>query len=147
MPVEVGHVRPDLQPVATGRAAIAGVDPRAGDDDHPQAGHQLLGLRERRDHPPQQRRRRPPEPPTVTMQTRSSGAVAEPPRSVAVGQLGRVEAGDVAGEVEVLLGPVPDRTAARARSASGTTSSGSPTKIARSRTRGYRAMCSIISAL
>ena len=47
-----------------------------------------------------------PEPPTVTMQTRSSSAVAE---RAAVAELARVEARDVAGEVVVLLGPVADQ--------------------------------------
>ena len=45
------------------------------------------------------------------MQTRSSGVVAE---CFAVGELARVEAGDVAGEVVVLLGPVADRRQAGA---------------------------------
>ena len=72
VPVEVGHVRPDLQPGPAGPPAPAvhfrqavqpgqdtRVDPRPGDDDHPQVRHLLLGLRERRDHPPQQGGARP----------------------------------------------------------------------------------------
>ena len=44
------------------------------------------------------------------MQTCSSGLIAElGPERLPVGERGGVEAGDVAGEVEVLLGPVPDR--------------------------------------
>ena len=59
-----------------------------------------------------------PEPPTVTMQTCSSVAVAElGAQRLAVGELGRVEPGDVAGEVEVLLGPVADRRQSRAEGA------------------------------
>ena len=58
---------------------------------------------------------------------------------LAVGELGRVEPGDVAGEVEVLARSSRGSPAGRGRSASGTMSSGSPTKMARSRTRGNRA--------
>ncbi len=56
-----------------------------------------------------------PEPPTVTMQTRSSGGVAElVPQRLAVGEVGRVEAGHVAGEVVVLARPVADQRQVRA---------------------------------
>src|SRR5271165_1661140 len=99
MAVELGDVRADLQPVM-GRQA-GRVDPRSGYDDHPQVGHSLLCLGEGRDYPPQQ----------VAADSRAAhghdadalvGVVAE---SLAVPELARVEASDIAGEVVVLLGP------------------------------------------
>ena len=73
------------------------------DHDHPQLRDAPPGLREGRDGALQEVRCRRPEPPAATMQTFSSGAIAELlAERVAIGDLGRVEAGDVAGEVEVL---------------------------------------------
>ena len=69
VPVELVHVGADLEPVVRGQRRR--VDPRPGDDDHPQRRHALLRLRESGDHPPQQVAA-DPEPPTVTMQTCSS---------------------------------------------------------------------------
>ena len=93
------------------------------------------GQREGVDHPPQQ----------VFADARAADgddadllvrAVAElGAQRLPVGERRRVEACHVAGEVEVLLGPVADhRKLGTERS--GTMSSGLPTKIARSRTRG-----------
>ncbi len=42
VPVQLGHVRPDLQAVAGGQAGR--VDARTGHDDHPQVRHEPLGL-------------------------------------------------------------------------------------------------------
>ena len=72
MAVEVGHERPDLQPVVRGQRRR--IDPRAGDGDHAQAGDEIARdagnaamTRSSSDRPT-------PEPPTVTMHTCSAGA-------------------------------------------------------------------------
>ena len=111
MPVEVVHVGADLEPVgARAPSSESGSMRGPGDDDHPQLGDEPLGLREGCDHAAQQSATPTPEPPTVTMQTCSSARVAElGAQRGAVAEAGRVEAGDVAGEVEVLLGPLADR--------------------------------------
>ena len=121
MAVEVVHVGADLEPVVARQRRR--VDARPGDDDHAQAGTRCLGLGVGGDHPPQQ----------VGADAGAAdgddadllvGAVAElGAQRVAVGELCRVEAGDVAGEVEVLLGPVADQRAGPGRSESGTMSS------------------------
>ena len=73
------------------------------------------------------------------MQIFSSGRVAElRAQGIAVGDLGRVEAGDVAGEAEVLAASSRRSRAGPGRGRSATMSSGSPMKIARSRSRGWR---------
>ena len=53
VPVEVVDVGADLEAVAARQRR--GVDPRSGDDDHPQARHALAGRGERVDHRAQQR--------------------------------------------------------------------------------------------
>ena len=79
---------------------------------------------------------------------RSSGAVAElGAQRLAVGRLAGVGGEHVAGEVEVLLHPRPDRRQPVAEAVRHDVVGRPPTKIARSRTRGKRAICSIISAL
>ena len=86
-----------------------------GDDDHAQSGDELAWPRGSASITRRSRWAPTPEPPTVTMQTCSSGRVAQlGAQRVAVGELGGVEAGDVAGEVVVLLGPVADRREAGA---------------------------------
>ena len=50
MLVQVVDVGRDLEPVARQRRRI---DPRTGDDDHPQLRDQALGLGEARDHAPE----------------------------------------------------------------------------------------------
>ena len=57
MAVQIGHVAAYLH--AVGRRDRRGIDPRAGDRDHPQAGHLSLGRRERRGDPAQQVRAHP----------------------------------------------------------------------------------------
>ena len=103
VPVEVVDVGSNLEAVVLRQAL--GVDPRAGDDDHPQVGDALLRLGVRVDDAAQQ----------VSSHARPADghdadtlviAVAELP---AVTELARIEAGDVAGEVVVLLRPVADQ--------------------------------------
>ena len=107
MAVEVVHVRPDLEPVRGGQRG--GVDPRAGDDDHPQPRHEAPGLGQACDHASQE----------VLADARSAdgdhanllvGLVTQlPAQCAAGGERGRVEPGYVAGETEVRLGPFSDR--------------------------------------
>ena len=104
MPIEVLHVGAHLEPVVARKRLR--IDPRPGDDNHPQRRHPLLRLRERGDHPPQQ----------VAADARAADgddadlllvAVAElGSEGCPVGELCRIEARDVAREGVVLLGPV-----------------------------------------
>ena len=106
VPVELVYVGAHLEPVVCGQRLR--VDPRAGDDDHPQRRHALLRLGEGGDHAPQE----------VAADARAADgddadllvlAVAElGPERGPVGELGGIEARDVAGEREVLLGPLAD---------------------------------------
>ena len=85
-----------------------GVDAGPGDDDHAQVRDPLLGSGEGGDHPPQQvgaDARAADGDDADTLVVAVAELVAQP---AAVAQLGRVEAGDVTGEVEVALGPVAD---------------------------------------
>ena len=105
--VQLVDVRADLEAVGLGERRR--VDARPGDDDHAEARHALLGLGERRDHTAEQ----------VDADARAAhrddahllvGPVAElARRRCAVRELLRIEAGDVAGEVVVRLGPVADQ--------------------------------------
>ena len=107
VPVEVGHEGPDLQPVVRGQRRR--IDPRAGDDDHPQPGHVPPGLGEGGHDALEQRAadaRSAHRHHAHLLGRRVAELRAQP---LAVGELGRVEARDVAGEVEVLPGPVGDR--------------------------------------
>ena len=54
MAVEIVHVAANLEPFRLGQGRR--VDPRPGNDDHPQRRHALLRLRERVDHAPKQMR-------------------------------------------------------------------------------------------
>jgi hypothetical protein len=82
------------------------IDPRAGDDDHARRGNPLLRLRECLDHAPQQ----------VPADARAADgddadlhvvAVTElVTQRGAIGEVGGIEAGDVAREGEVLARPV-----------------------------------------
>ncbi len=101
--VELVDVGPDFQPVMGGQAP--GIDPRPGHHDHPKIGHPVFGFGVGGDHAAQQ---------VAADAGAADGhdaqafvvAVAE---RLAVGELAGVEAGDVAGEVVVLLGPVADQ--------------------------------------
>ena len=111
------------QVAADGQAAPAGqrrrVDARAGDHDEAQVRGQPPGQRHGVGDPAQQRQ---PDPGAADADQADPlvRPVAEPaPQRRPVGQLGRVEAGHVPGEVEVLLGPRRGSTAARARSRPG----------------------------
>ena len=114
----------DLTPA--GRGSERGVDPRPGDDDEAQVVRPAAGASgDRVEHPAQQRRAHARAADGHHAQ-RLPLVVAQPsvPQLVAVAEGGGVEARDVAGEVEVRLGPLPDRRAGPARRLSGTTSSG-----------------------
>ena len=131
-----------------GASRTAGSIRGPGDRDHAQARDPAGGIGIARDDPPEQgladagAADRDDDHALVVV-------IAELPaeRLAALDERRRVEAGHVAGEREVALGPVADRAAGPGPKSSGTMSSGSPTKIARSRSRGKRATCSIISAL
>jgi hypothetical protein len=66
------------------------------------------------------------------------------PQPCAVGEVGRIEAGDVAGERVVLAGPIPDRGSSGPK-LSGTMSESLPTKSPDLTVESGQ--CSIISAL
>ena len=99
MAVEVVHVGAHLEPVGRGSDAGSMRGPattiiRRSGTRRFASGYAAITRRSR--SPPT------PEPPTVTMQTCSSARVAElGAQRVAVAEVGRVEAGDVAGEVVV----------------------------------------------
>ena len=146
MPVELVDVGPHLE-ARRGSAAVAGSIRGPATTIIRRAGTRRFAsgkaaITRRRRSPPT------PEPPTVTMQTSSSVAGSRARRERRpVGERRRIEARHVAGEREVLLGPLADPEGRSAANRSGTMSSGLPTKTDRSRTRGKRAMCSIISSL
>jgi hypothetical protein len=106
MPVELVHVRAYLEPVVCGQGAR--VDPRPGDDYHPQRWDPRLGLGEGGYHASEQ----------VAADTGAPDGddahllvlvVAElAAERCAVGELGGVKAGDIASEGVVLLGPLAD---------------------------------------
>src|SRR4051794_12111211 len=106
VPVEVVHVRPHLERV--GGRQRPRVDARPGDHDHPQLGDELLRLGKRRYYAPEQIRADAGA--ADRDQTyRFVHAVAQlGPQTLAVAELRRVEARDVAGKGEVALGPVAD---------------------------------------
>ena len=108
LPVQRVDVAADLE--ALGRRQRRRVDPRAGDGDHPQAGHALAGVRQRLDHAPQQR---PADARAADRRPRRAARRAEAElgaqRRRGRPERGRVEAGDVAGEGVVALRPVADR--------------------------------------
>jgi hypothetical protein len=106
--VQVGDEGPQLEPFLPAGRQAGRVDAGAGDHDHPQLGHRSSGQREGVDDPAQER-------------GADAGAahghhtdllvgvVAQAlAQLLAVAEGGRVEAGDVAGEVVVVPGPVPD---------------------------------------
>ena len=144
MAVQVVDVADDLQPFA-GRQRL-GIDPRSCDDDRPKPGNLRSRERVGVDHAAEE----------MPADARSADADDADPLVLAVAQLGAkrfavgercgVESGHVAGEVEVLLGPIADQRQIGPEPV-GDEISGLPTKIARSRRRGKRAMCSTISAL
>ena len=145
MTVEVVHVRADLE--AFGARQASRIDARARDHHHAQRRQLLFGQRKCFDDPPQQVR-----PDACTADRDDANllvrSVAEfVPQTLPIGELGRIEAGDVAGEVEVLLGPLSGSSADPGRSVRARCRRGSRRTDARSRIRRYRAMCSIISAL
>ena len=111
--VQVRHERPDLD----ARRRIEGrrVDPRAGDRDHPQAVDPPGGLRVARDHPPEQRLAdaRPADRDDHDPLVRPVAELA-PQLLAALDERRRVEAGHVAAERVVALGPVADRRQPRA---------------------------------
>ena len=102
--VEVGHVAAHLDP--GGRAQALAVHARAGDREHPQAGHPLGGRLVARDQPRQQ--------PGADRRA-ADRRDAQRPVAVALGRRRRV-AGDLAAELEVRLDPLADRPAAPGRS-------------------------------
>ena len=107
MAVERGHERPHLD--ARRRRERLGIDPRTGDDDHPQAVHEAAGLRPGSDDAPEQRLA--DAGPTDGDDHHSLVLVeAELPAQLlaALDQRRGVEAGDVAAELVVALGPVAD---------------------------------------
>src|SRR5947207_2708663 len=97
--VQLVDVRAHLEPLVLPEALR--IDPRAGDDDHPELGHALLRLRERGDHAPQQM----PADPRAADGHDADLLVVAVAQCLAVAERGRVEARHVAGEVVVLLGP------------------------------------------
>ena len=144
--VEIVDVGADLESVDVICPKRSRVDPRSCDDDHPKLRDEPLGLWERRDHAAQQIR-----PDSRAADSHDAyalvGRVAKlRPQLAAVAERGGVKAGDVAGELEVRLGPVTDQRQAGAEPV-GDDVVGSPTKIARSRTPGWPATCSTICAL
>ena len=149
VPVQVGHVAAHLEarrPAASerpGRSAARSPRPSAA----PGPGAVAAGYAPR---PRGAAGAAPtPEPPTahhadLLVRAGSRARRAAPSRSAtAAGS----KPDDVAGELEVLLGPVADGRQARRRAGAATTSSGLPTNTDRSRSRGKRATCSTISAL
>ena len=82
------------------------IDPRPGDDDHPQLRHVRLGLRERLDHPAEEMpaHARPADGDDADLLARPVPELG--PQLLPVGD--GLEPGHVAGEVVVLLGPVAD---------------------------------------
>ena len=103
--VEVVHVGADLEPGMRGQRR--GVDARAGDDDHAQVRDLRAGGGEGVDHAAQQRGADAGAADGDDADP-LAGPVAER-RAQPFAVADRGEAGDVAGEVEVLLGPVADR--------------------------------------
>ena len=103
--VEVGHVAADFDP--GGRGQPLAVDARAGDREHPQAGHALGGGLVAGDEPSQQPRA-------------DRGAAdrdhAQRPVAVALGRR-RGVAGHLAAELEMRLDPLADRRQPRAERA------------------------------
>ena len=142
LPVQVRHVAPDLHPRRDGHRCR--VDTRPAHHDHPQARHPPLRLRVGRRHPAQQ----VPAHPRAAHRDQADpivGPVAELGAQLVAGR-GGGRTGHVAGELEVRI--VQSRTLGRpGPSGSVTRSAGLPTNTERSRSRGYRAICSIISAL
>ena len=110
--VEILDKGTHLQTVGRGQGCR--VDARSGNDDHPQLGDELRCGGEGRHDPAQQARAHA----RATDRDQADAlvrAVAElGAQALAVSQLGLVEAGDVAGEVEVALGPLADPAEARA---------------------------------
>ena len=112
--VQVGDEGPQLESLLLAGRQAGGVDAGAGDDDHPQLGHRSFGQREGVDDPAQER--------GADAGAADGhhadllvGVVAEAlAQLLAVAEGGGVEAGDVAGEVVVGLGPVPDGWEVRA---------------------------------
>src|SRR5437588_239018 len=104
MPVQVVHVGDHVQ-AGDGRERV-GVDAGAGDDDHAQLRDALLRVWEGGNDPPQEAAAyaRPSDGDnayTLVVPVAELGA-----QCGALAEIGRVEAGNVAGEVEVPLGPV-----------------------------------------
>ena len=107
LPVEPVDVAMGLEAVAMRQRA--GIEPRTGDEDHAQLRDASFRFRERGGDSLQQ----------VDSDSGTAGRddahllvgpVAElGAERIAIGDLSRVEAGDVAGELEALLGPVADR--------------------------------------
>ena len=106
--IEVVDVADDLEALVARQRL--GIDARAGDDDRPQPRNPRGGERMRVDHPAQQM---PADAGPADaddahpLGRRGSRARRAAPRGRANAR--RIETGDVAGEVEVLLGPLADR--------------------------------------
>ena len=144
LPPEVGHEAEHRGTAAPGQRAR--VDPRPGHDDEAQVGPGPAGRGHRVEHPPQQ-----VAPDGGAAHGHDAhGLVVAPaqglPQAGALLLVRWREPADVAGEVELGLGPARI-DGSPGPNASGTTSSGVPTKTDRSRTHGKRSRCSSISAL
>ena len=139
--VAAGQRAEEIVDVADGahpldRLDQARVDPRPAHEQQLRLGHVAAQLREAGRDPPQERDAHAGAADRADDQRRPGSKPSSRRRRSRVGEVGRIERQHVAGEVEVALAPSRGSNGSPGPKLSGTTSSGSPTKTAASRTRG-----------